>query len=88
MMSYDGFDIQAMLNFMSERADNIKLEKVDSRKWRLYVYHDIHGEFELEGTLFQVVMKAFKPYLYEARKERANTHNLIRDMRKGNLFYE
>ncbi len=81
-MSYDGFDVQAMLNFMSEEANTIKLEKIDARKWRLYVLSDGYGEFELEGTLFQVVMKAFKPYLNEAQIERERVSNVLRDITK------
>ncbi|MGI2929493.1 hypothetical protein [Vibrio fluvialis] len=68
---YDGFDVQAMLNFMSENNAEIKLESIGNRKWRLYTWSDRHGEFELEGTLFLVVMKAFKPYLKSAKEERA-----------------
>lgn len=67
---YSGFDVAAMLNFISEQADEVKLEMVEHRKWRLYVMSRKYGEFESIGTLFFVVMNAFKPYLADAKKAR------------------
>ncbi|HIF6018610.1 hypothetical protein HJ122_23235 [Vibrio parahaemolyticus] len=67
---YDGFDVQAMLNIMSEQDAKINLEMTGPRNWRLYVMSPEHGEYENEGTLFLIVMKAFKPYLSQAKKDR------------------
>ncbi|TON45167.1 hypothetical protein, partial [Vibrio parahaemolyticus] len=63
MGKYNNFDVQAMLNFMSAKAEKIDLTKLDARKWRLYVFSEEFGEFEMEGTLFYITMNAFKPYL-------------------------
>ncbi|EGR0523032.1 hypothetical protein MRM63_15470 [bacterium 19MO03SA05] len=75
---YEGFNVQAMLNIMSERAEKIQLEKVDIGRFRLYVWSDEYGEFELEGALTSVVMKAFKPYLPLAKIERAKLSEGLR----------
>ncbi|MCG9699664.1 hypothetical protein L1D19_05895 [Vibrio natriegens] len=77
MGKYNGFDVQAMLNFMSEKADKIELSKLDSRKWRLFVLSVKHGEFEMEGTLFQITIKAFKPYLPYAESQRLEVQKLF-----------
>ncbi|GGY88022.1 hypothetical protein GCM10007169_01520 [Shewanella fodinae] len=71
---YCGFDVQAMLNFMSENDTKIELECIGFRKWRLYGLSDKHGEFDNEGTLFSVVMQAFQPFLQEAKADRERFH--------------
>lgn len=81
MGKYNGFDVQAMLNFMSESADKIELSKLDYRKWQLYVLSAEHGEFEMEGTLFQITMKAFKPYLPYAKSQLLEVQKLFESCR-------
>ncbi|EHJ9981298.1 hypothetical protein KB976_000318 [Vibrio parahaemolyticus] len=82
MGKYNNFDVQAMLNFMSAKAEKIDLTKLDARKWRLYVFSEEFGEFEMEGTLFYITMNAFKPYLRYAKEQRNEAKKLFDDLRE------
>ncbi|HCE5103492.1 hypothetical protein [Vibrio parahaemolyticus] len=82
MGKYNNFDVQAMLNFMSAKAEKIDLTKLDARKWRLYVFSEEFGEFEMEGTLFYITMNAFKPYLRYAKEQRIEAKKLFDDFRE------
>ncbi len=70
MATYDGFDVNSMINFMSAHGAKVLLESLQPGKYRLYVLSDEHGEYENYGGLFYVVMTAFKPYLKAAKIER------------------
>ncbi|HHY0622739.1 TPA: hypothetical protein ACY4PQ_001769 [Vibrio parahaemolyticus] len=77
MGQYNGFDVQAMLNFMTEQGCKITLTSLDYRQWRLTVFSEKHGKFEMEGTLFRITMKAFEPYLPQAKTQRLEVEKLF-----------
>ncbi|HHY0482701.1 hypothetical protein [Vibrio parahaemolyticus] len=70
---YSSFDIGQMLNVIRRHADDVRLTPEitgDDGDWTLYVFDEKYGEFEQTGSLFRVVMSAFKPYLNIAKQER------------------
>jgi len=70
---YSSFDIGQMLNVIRRHAEDVRLTQEitgDDGDWTLYVFDEKYGEFEQTGTLFRVVMSAFKPYLEIAKQER------------------
>ncbi len=77
MAKYDGFDVQAMLNVMTEQGCEVTLTSIGYRQWRLSVLSEKHGKFEMEGTLFLITMKAFKPYLPYAKEQRLEIKKLF-----------
>lgn len=73
MGMYSSFDIGQMLNVINRHAKEVRLTSEivgDEREWTLYVFDEAHGVHEQTGTLFRVVMSAFKPYLDVAKQER------------------
>lgn len=77
---YSSFDIGQMLNVMNRHADEVRLTSEITGgdcDWTLYVFDEKHGEFEQTGTLFQVVVSAFKPYLEIAKQERNELSNIL-----------
>lgn len=81
---YNGFSTEAMLNFMANHKDThmVNLDYCGSKGWQLAVYNDCYGEFEMIGTIPQIMMKAFKPYLKQAKAERAEFQKLFSDIQK------
>ncbi|HHK8456757.1 TPA: hypothetical protein ACQYBV_000585 [Vibrio parahaemolyticus] len=77
---YCGFDIGQMLNAIKRHANEVSLTSditCDDFDWTLYVFDEKHGEFEQTGTLFQIVTRAFKPYLDIAKQERKEISNKL-----------
>lgn len=66
---YSNFDIGQMLNVINRHADEVYLTSNYS-DWTLHVIDETRGEYFQIGTLFQVVVGAFKLYLDVAKKER------------------
>ncbi|MDC5718297.1 hypothetical protein [Vibrio europaeus] len=79
---YAGFDVAQMLNALQRFAVDVRLTSDDKvEEWTLYVYCEEFGEFHESGSLFRIVMKAFKPYLDKAKHERQELSNQL-----GGLF--
>lgn len=77
---YSSFDIGQMLNVINRHADEVRLTSEitgDECDWTLYVFDEKYGEYEQTGTLFRVVMSAFKPYLDVAKQERKDISNKL-----------
>ncbi len=73
MGTYLNFDIGQMLSAIKRHAKEVRLTTDvtnDKCDWTLYVFDEKYGEYENTGTLFNVVIGAFKPYLDIAKKER------------------
>ncbi|BET96459.1 hypothetical protein [Xenorhabdus taiwanensis] len=69
MMSYNGISVQEMINYLSQVDEKFMLERVGPYEFRCFVRGGkLYGEYENTGTLFYVVMHAFKPY-YEQYKQ-------------------
>ncbi|HCH0731086.1 TPA: hypothetical protein NKO76_004404 [Vibrio parahaemolyticus] len=69
--SYADFDVAQMLNALQRFAIDVRLTSDgNAEDWTLYVYCEEFGEFHESGSLFRIVMKAFKPYLEKAKHER------------------
>lgn len=81
---YNGFSTEAMLNFMANHKDThmVNLDYCGSKGWQLAVYNDCYGEFEMIGTIPQIMMKAFKPYLKQAKAECAEFQKLFSDIQQ------
>ncbi|CAM4041625.1 hypothetical protein [Xenorhabdus thuongxuanensis] len=63
MMSYNGISLHAMINYLSQVDEKFMLERVGPYEFRCFVRGGkLYGEYENTGTLFYVVMHAFKPY--------------------------
>ncbi|EJE4208606.1 MULTISPECIES: hypothetical protein [Vibrio harveyi group] len=79
---YAGFDVAQMLNALQRFAVDVRLTSDgNAEEWTLYVYCDEFGEFHESGSLFRIVMKAFKPYLDKAKHERQELSDQL-----GGLF--
>ncbi len=73
MGTYLNFDIAQMLGVIKRHAKEVRLTSDitnDKFNWSLYVFDEKYGEYEDTGTLFRVVIGAFKPYIDIAKQER------------------
>ncbi|HCM0851032.1 TPA: hypothetical protein N2786_003636 [Vibrio parahaemolyticus] len=70
MIKYCDFSVEQMLQYIGKHSQELKLERVELG-WRLWMVSGEHGEHENIGTLFNIVKQAFKPYLEQAKAERA-----------------
>ena len=80
MGMYSNFDIGQMLNVINRHADEVRLTSEitgNECDWTLYVFDEKYGEYEQTGTLFRIVMSAFKPYLDVAKQERKEVSNKL-----------
>lgn len=75
---YLGFDLQSMLGWLNQYCQRVELVK-QGESWRLYVFSEKHGEYENCGSLFMITTKAFKPFVEQAKKDRAHARQLIND---------
>lgn len=70
---YKGFSTDGMLNIIARHKYTymVNLDYCSKKGWQLTIMNDHHGNFDAFGTIPQVLMKAFHPYLPEAEAERA-----------------
>lgn len=66
---YLGFDLQSMLAFIAQFNKETKLY-FGGEVWNLVVVDNNGNPTEFTGCLTEVVTKAFKPHLQDARAER------------------
>lgn len=75
---YSNFNVSQMLDVLNRHADTVSLTSVGSGgDWMLKVSDQSRGDFQQTGSLFRVVMGAFKPYLDIAKKERIETSDKL-----------
>jgi hypothetical protein len=87
MMRYNGVSVQEMINYLSKVDEAFKLERLAPYEFRCYARGgELHGEYENTGSLFYVVMHAFKPYCEqyenEAEAKRAAFSQVFPDVTK------
>jgi len=78
-IKYLGFDLGSMLFWLQTYCEKVELHK-DGDKWRLYVLSDDHGEYENTGTLSNVTINAFKPFVERAKKDRDSAMEKINNI--------
>lgn len=75
MSKYNGFTIEQMLVLLERRGHSITLETMGEfggdDRWRLLLWVDGRRHSYRANTLFGVTMRAFKPFIKQATKERA-----------------
>lgn len=80
-MTYSGFSIDEMILFLQHNVLEIKLLMLDNdSNWRITVLSKGGDTFHQRGTLFNVVMRAFEPYLEQAKRERAERQALLDEL--------
>lgn len=82
---YNGFSTEAMLNFIANHEDTVivQLTFLGPRMgWEISIISDKYGELGFIGTIPQIMMKAFKPYLEEAKASREIVRHIFEEIHK------
>lgn len=82
---YKGFSTDGMLNIIARHKDTymVNLDYCSKKGWQLTIVNDHHGNFDAFGTIPQVLMKAFNPYLPEAKAERDKFSQMFNTIRNA-----
>ena len=76
MSSYDGFSIEQMLHYLGKYSSELHLTNIDD-EWRICVTSAEYGTFEMNGSMMQVLIEAFKPIKDKVTADRNKNAKLL-----------